>query len=126
MEFFRELKTFIQDSHELKNALTISTLPVYCSSIQTIISDNDDEGEIYCLWGQFNIRRDVIRHGVRFALLNCPHALTWTITYHQQAQEIIIHCTIDKKDEDKDCIESIHHFVTDWETGLSQCFQLAY
>jgi hypothetical protein len=123
MEFFREIKSVILGSDDLKEALSISTLPEYCSSIETIISEENNEGEIYCLWGQFNIKREIIKYGVRFSLLNCPHALAWTITFHQMSQEIIIHCTIDKKQEDKDFIDSIHQFVSDWERGLGKISQ---
>lgn len=122
MEFFREVKTTIQDASKLKQALTISTLPDYCSSIDTVMSDSNDKGEIYCLWGRFDIKRETLKHGVRFALLNCPHALSWTVTHNQKTEKIVIHCTIDKKDEDRDFIESIDQFVTDWQTGLSDAF----
>ena len=120
MEFFREVKSAITGSDDLKQALSISTLPDYCNSIETIISEENNEGEIYCLWGQFNIKRETIKYGVRFSLLNCPHALAWTITYNQVAQEIIIHCTIDKKEEDEDFVDSIHQFVSDWQIGLGE------
>ena len=123
MEFFREVKAVTIDEHDLKKVLTISTLPEYCSSIDTVISEKNNEGEIYCLWGQFNIKREAIKYGVRFSLLNCPHALAWTITYNQKAHEITIHCTIDKKEEDKDFIESIDEFVSDWKSGLSNISQ---
>jgi len=46
--------------------------------------------------------------------------LAWTITYNQVAQEIIIHCTIDKKEEDEDFVDSIHQFVSDWQIGLGE------
>jgi hypothetical protein len=119
MEFFGEIEARHIDTNHLKNILTISTLPEYCSSIDTVIIEQNNDGEIYCLWGQFNIRREAIKHGVRFSLLNCPHALSWTITHHEKSQQIVIHCTIDKKQEDEDFIESIHQFVSDWATGLS-------
>lgn len=123
MEFFGEIEAINIDANYLKEVLKISTLPKYCSSIDTVIFDKNNEGEIYCLWGQFNIKREPIKYGLRFSLLNCPHALSWTITHNQKTQEIIIHCTIDKKEEDKDFIESIHQFVSDWEIGLSDVSQ---
>ena len=119
MEFFSTVKARHIKTDSLKEMLTISTLTTYCSSINTVNIDENNKGEIYCLWGQFNIKRDVIRYGVRFSLLNCPHALAWSITHNQKTQEIIIHCTIDKSEEDNDFIESIHQFVADWKTGLS-------
>jgi len=119
MEFFGEIEASHIDDNYLKELLTVSTLPKYCSSIDSVISINNNEGEIYCLWGQFSVKQEVIKHGIRFSLLNCPHALSWTITHDQSAKKIIIHCTIDKKEEDKDFIDSINQFVSDWEMGLS-------
>ena len=49
MEFFREVKSAITGSDDLKQALSISTLPDYCNSIETIISEKNNESEIYCL-----------------------------------------------------------------------------
>jgi hypothetical protein len=118
MEFFQELKTPKIDLDYLKTSLSISALPDFCCSIDTVMSEQSVEGEIYCVWGQFNIKRDVIRYGIRFSLLNCPHALAWTITYHESEHEIIIHCTTDKKEQDKDFVESIDQFVDDWKDGL--------
>lgn len=120
MEFFRELKIKNLNCENLKEDISISTLPKYCHSIDTVISVENNTGEIYCLWGQFSITREILKYGVRFSLLNCPHALAWTITYNELKEEITIHCTIDKKEEDQDFIESIHQFVTDWETGLTK------
>ena len=118
MEFFQEVKPENIDVVNLKKLLIIGSLPDFCDSIETVISEQNQEGEIYCVWGQFNIRREVIRYGVRFSLLNCPHALAWTITYHEQKGVIVIHCTIDKKEEDEDFVQSIHQFVTDWRHGI--------
>ena len=119
MEFFGKIETTDIDASFLKQALTISALPQYCSSIDTVNLDHNDKGEIYCLWGQFDIKRDCLKHGIRFSLLNCPHALAWTVTHDQNRQEVIIHCTIDKQDEDKDFVESIGQFVSDWKEGLN-------
>jgi len=118
MEFFQEVELANIDINNLKKLLTISSLPHFCDSIDSVLSEQSHEGEIYCVWGQFNIRREVIKYGVRFSLVNCPHALAWTITYNEQKNEIVIHCTIDKKDQDKDFVQSIHQFVTDWEKGI--------
>jgi len=86
--------------------------------IDSIISEDHNVGEIYCLWGQFKISREEILNGVRFALLDCPHALVWTITYHQDRSMLIIHCTIDDREEGEEFIESIQEFVSDWKIGL--------
>ena len=45
------------------------------------------------LWGEFNISYDKINGGVRFALLDCPNALSWTITagFPPEKYKIILH-----------------------------------
>jgi len=118
MEFFEEVERQDIDIEVLKDLLQISSLPIHCRSIDSAISDSHNLGEIYCVWGQFNISREVIRNGVRYALLDCPHALAWTITYHENRNMLVVHCTIDDREEGKELVESIQEFVSDWGFGL--------
>lgn len=122
MEFFEELEKSSVDIEALKNLLRISTLPSLCSSIDSVISEDQNGGEIYCLWGQFDVSRELIKNGVRFALLNCPHALAWTITYHEERAMLVVHCTIDDREVDAEFNESILLFMSDWRFGLSNAF----
>ena len=119
MEFFQEVHSPELDVAELKNLVTMSHLTDLCASISSVTLQKDNEAEIYCIWGAFNIKRDEIRYGVRFSLLNCPHALAWTITFNEVHQNIVIHCTIDKTEQDPDFIDSIHEFVSDWSNGIT-------
>ena len=123
MEFSRELHYAGLDIPTLKGLLTINNLTSLCASISSATPSSDSEGDIYCIWGAFNVRRDEIRNGVRYALTNCPHALAWTVTYDEVRQNLIVHCTIDKMHQDPDFIESIHAFVSDWSNGMSQALQ---
>lgn len=123
MEFFREVRHAGLDVAQLKNLLTIGNLTSLCASISMASSSSESEGEIYCVWGAFNVRRDEIRHGVRYALINCPHALAWTVTYDDAQQHVIVHCTIDKADQDPEFIDSIHAFVSDWSSGMAQALR---
>ncbi len=120
MEFFEEIVNTRLDENNLKQLLTIEQLPELCHSINTIISDNKDNGVIYCIWGEHEINREILKHGIRFSLPRYPNALTWSITSKQQTdgKNIIIHCTIDTKEHDEDFIESIQEFVRDWQTGI--------
>ena len=59
---------------------------------------------------------------VRFALLNYPHALAWTITYHEERAMLVVHCTIDDREVDTEFTESILVFISDWRFGLSNAF----
>ena len=120
MEFFKEVHSPDLKLAHLKNLLAINSLAELCVSINTVTELKENEGDIYCLWGAFKVRREEIRYGVRFSLLDCPHALAWTVTYDAKSQNIVIHCTIDKTETDPDFVESIHEFVADWSNGLAQ------
>ena len=122
MEFFREVRAPDFDAEQLKKLVTINNLTKLCASIDRIISAKGADAEIYCLWGEFDVSRLEIQHGVRFSLLNCPHALAWTLTYHEADQTITIHCTIDSRDEntEPDFAESIDIFLQDWSEGIEK------
>lgn len=120
MEFLQEIEQSDFDVARLQELLSIEKLPVLCNSISTVLSQNGNQGEIYSVWGQFNINREVIIHGVRFTLVNCPHAFAWTVTCHESRNKIVIHCTIDKTEHEQDFIDSIHQFVEEWAVGLSK------
>ena len=120
MEFFAKADNHGVDATTLYERLTIEALPEYTPSIDNVLSMNSESrGEIYSNWGQFDITREKIRNGVRFALLNCPHAFVWTITVHPQQDVLIVHCTIDKEDEEPEFVESIEQFVAEWADSLA-------
>jgi hypothetical protein len=118
MEFFQEICRSDLDVNYLKSILTIRKLPELCDSINTVIKDNGSEGEIYTVWGQFTVKRDPIVNGMRFTLNTCPHAFAWTITWHEERNKVVVHCTIDKTEHDPDFIDSIEQFAKDWAAGL--------
>jgi len=120
VEFFQEIEHADLNIEELRHLLSIKNLPSLCDSINTVFSDNGNEGEIYSVWGQFNINREIIIHGVRFSLVNCPHAFAWTITYHAPRNKVVIHCTTDKTEHEQDFIDSINQFTKDWANGLNK------
>lgn len=118
MEFFGEVYSPDLDLSYLKNLLDINNLPGLCASISTVDPKEENEANIYCIWGAFYMKREELRYGVRFSLVNCPHALAWTITFNEQSENIIIHCTIDKTEADEDFVDSIDEFVMHWSKGL--------
>lgn len=123
MEFFQTIKNTYVHTDELKKLLSINSLPVLCASIDTMSAKDENTGDIYCVWGSFDVRREEIRYGVRFSLLNCPHALAWTITFDEIAKHIVIHCTIDKTEQDEDFVDSIDIFVKEWASGIAGALQ---
>ncbi|PHQ56038.1 MAG: hypothetical protein COC16_04050 [Lutibacter sp.] len=74
------------------------------------------------LWGDFNISYDSIKGGVRFTLLDCPNALTWTITtgFPPERDKIVLHCTINRTQKPTEFVEEILEFLDEWEAGLSE------
>jgi len=72
------------------------------------------------LWGEFTISYDKINGGVRFTLLDCPNALSWTITtgYPPEREKIVMHCTINRIQKSEEFVEEIKEFMDEWETGL--------
>ncbi|MEE9355557.1 MAG: hypothetical protein V3U75_08205 [Methylococcaceae bacterium] len=119
MEFYQEVHSENIAVSSLQELLTVNSLETYCDSITEVSSINGDVGDIYCIWGAFTVQRVELKHGVRFSLLSCPHALAWSITLNTENNMLIIHCTIDKKESDQDFSESIEGFVNDWHNGLS-------
>ena len=108
------------NENSLKQLLTIERLPQLCHSINNVISDEKDSGVIYCVWGEHEVNREAIKHGVRFSMPECPNALAWSVTTKEQAgnYKTVIHCTTDTTEHDEDFIESIREFVSDWKAGI--------
>ena len=107
---------------DLQRRLTISALPYWCSSIEKVLNDAGSSGEIYCVWGAFDIHREELRSGVRFSLPGCPHAFQWTVTtgHRPNLEQSLVHLTISGAKHDQDFIDSIQQFVADWKAGLEK------
>ena len=121
MEFFREIKNTHLSIVDIQTDVTINALSQICASIDKVISCDGETGEIYCLWGLFDIQRQCLKQCIRFSLLNCPHALAWTITYKDD-DRLILHCTIDDQVPEPEFVETIDEFLDDWVLGLHQMF----
>ena len=103
----------------IQRAIHISKLAELCDSIDKVLSHQGDRGDIYCVWGEFKVHREIIRQGVRFSLPGCPNAFQWTITTTIDNPACVrIHGTIDRPQHDPDFIESLQQFVDDWKQGL--------
>ena len=103
----------------IQRAIHVSNLQDLCGSIDKVLSHHDDRGEIYCVWGEFKVHRELIRQGVRFTLPDCPNAVQWTITTATDEPGCVrIHSTIDQPQQDPDFVGSLQQFVDDWKQGL--------
>jgi len=76
------------------------------------------------LWGEFEISYDKIKGGVRFTLIDCPNALSWTITFGfpPEREKIVIHATINRTQKPYEFIEEVSDFLDEWENGLKTIF----
>lgn len=124
MEFFASAHGHLS-ADVLQEQITGPRLAELCDSIDRVLqwSDAQDAAEVYCLWGQFEVRRECIRDGVRFTLPSCPNALAWTITATPDGA--LIHCTINRSEHEPDFIASLEDFVADCAQGLQQLDQAA-
>jgi hypothetical protein len=102
---------------DLKERVTIGDLPHWCASIEKVLSDEKESGEIFCVWGSFRINREELTQGVRFTFPRCSNALQWTVTRGPQSN-LIIHLTINRIEHDPDYVDSIKQFMEDWKAGL--------
>jgi hypothetical protein len=95
MEFFATAR-LVASPDQLRDRITGPRLAEHCAAIDRVLEwrDDLDVGEIDCLWGQFAVRRELIRDGVRFTLPGCPNALAWTVT--AASGGVLVHCTINR------------------------------
>jgi len=115
VEFFAVSSAQLR-AEELQRHVRIDNLPQWCASIEKVLDHEGERGNVYSVWGEFRIRREVIHEGVRFTLPGCINALQWTLT--AGAEGVTIHATINRKQHDPDFIESLEQFVADWQHGL--------
>jgi len=124
MEFFRIIKIKTQEK-TIQDELTIDNLELISNEIFVIGDQNKTEANIGGIWGEFTLTRTLIRGGLRFALLECPNALTWTITTGIQPDPdvIVIHSTINRQQQEDSFIEEIEEFLDDQSFCLQQYFK---
>ncbi len=103
----------------LQRYVTVGNLARLCPSIDRVLADEGERGEIYCAWGQFRITREVLRHGVRFSLPSCESALQWSITAaRQETGCVLVHLVLNRRELEPEFIEVLERFVDDWRLGL--------
>ena len=123
MEFFRNIKIKTQDK-TIQGEFTIQNLELISNEIFVIGDQNKTEASIGGLWGEFTLTRTLIRGGLRFALVECPNALTWTITTGilPDPDVVVIHLTINRQQQSASFIEEIEAFLDDHSTCLHHYF----
>jgi len=118
MEFFRIIDKKVSEEI-IQDQITPSTLENFTESM-FYLKKNGENFNGGTLWGEFTISYDKINGGIRFTLLDCPNALSWTITtgFPPEKEKIVVHCTINRTEKPSEFIEEIEAFLDEWETGL--------
>lgn len=125
MEFF-----YIVDSpsteEKIRTKLSLKNLNQF--SDQMFLLDQPmakDLAQIGSVWGTFNLRRDEIKGGLRFALEECPNALCWTVTtgYPPAPDSMVLHLTINRKEIAQDFQEEIEEFLENHAALLKDGFE---
>ncbi len=121
MEFFRIIRVKTTEKR-IQDKLTIANLESISNELFVIGNQNTTEAEIGSVWGEFTLTRSLIRGGIRLALEECPNALAWTITtgIKPDPEAIVIHLTINRKEQTVDFIQEIEAFLDDQSSCLKQ------
>lgn len=122
MEFFRVIDKQVTEADLQKNIYP-KNMEKYATSMFYLEAKNHDflGGTI---WGEFLMSYSKINGGIRFSLLSCPNALTWTITtgYPPEPNKIMLHCTINRTQISNEFMEEINEFLEEWQAGLTKQF----
>jgi hypothetical protein len=123
MEFFRIIKSKTLDK-SIQDELSIANLEIISNEIFIIGEQSMTEAEIGGVWGEFTLTRSVIKGGIRFALVECPNALTWTITtgIPPDPDLIVIHLTINRQKQSESFVQEIEAFLDDQTACLTEYF----
>ena len=123
MEFFRTINTKTEDNI-IQDQLTLANLELITNDLFVIGNQNETEASIGGLWGEFTLSRAVVKGGVRFALVECPYGLAWTITagLPPEKNAVVIHLTINRQTITEDFSEELNEFLDDQIDCLTQFF----
>ena len=123
MEFFRIVDIAINET-EIQEKIQNHILSDIYSDI-IVLDANLELVKIGCIWGDFTLRRDKIKGGIRYSMLECPNALAWTITsgYPPARDKVVLHLTINRENKKKEFVDEINEFLDGWKMGLTAFFE---
>ena len=124
MEFFRVIHQTCTEA-DIQHQISLEHLENYSTQLFPLQEPKDSSVYIGSLWGEFSLLRTKINGGVRFALLECPNALCWTITTGQAPvpEDVVIHLTINRTKKDQEFIDEIEEFLDDHQKMLNENFK---
>lgn len=123
MEFFRIINVKTTEEH-IQKSLALNRLDDISTEIFNLNVPGEQESNIGGIWGEFTLHRSEIKGGIRFALLECPNALCWTITtgFPPDPESVVIHLTINRQQKNQEFIEEIEAFLDDHCVQLKAFF----
>ena len=119
MEFFKIIDVNTSEK-EIQTKINLSTLDSFLSNMFVLEKTSEYSSHIGSIWGEFTLKYDRIKGGVRFYLVECPNAFTWTITtgYPPERDKVVLHLTINRKRKGQKFIDEINDFIAEWERGI--------
>ena len=114
MEYFRIIP-LITTEDQIQKSLVLDNLDELSTQIFNLDVPSGELTSIGGIWGEFTLSRTAIKGGVRFALLECPNALCWTITtgYAPAPGSLVIHLTINRQEIKPEFMEELEEFLAD-------------
>ena len=120
MEFYRSIPLHIQPD-TLQERITLESMAEWSSEFFALQPVKGDVVQIGGLWGEFTLQRTAVRGGVRFTLIECPNALTWSVTTNHppNKEHVHVHLSINRAEITEEFKEEITDFVDDHVGMLS-------
>lgn len=124
MEFFKVIRTETTEQN-IQELLSLEALETYSNLLFNLEEAKENESFIGGVWGEFTLSRNLVKGGVRFALVDCPNALCWTVTtgYPPAEKSIVIHLTINRQQKEPEFIEELEAFLEDHSQCLYALFK---
>jgi len=123
MEFFKiiDIQTTGED---IQQHITVDRLDEFCSNL-FILREESEQITVGSIWGEFSFFSLKIKGGLRMGLLDCPNAVSWTITtgYPPTEDKVVLHLTINRTEKGAEFISEIQGFMEDWEVGMIKQFK---
>ena len=125
MEFFRIVDSRSTEE-ELIERLSLDKLEQITNEFILLEAKSLNEALIGGIWGEFTLNRQIIKGGLRFSLVECPNALTWTVTtgYPPSRDSIVIHLTINRDRKQQEFLDEIELFLDDHCLCLANMFSV--
>lgn len=116
MEFTRHAHVDMTVS-DIQRHIRVANLPEWCASIVAVQTQDNNQGRMTCLSGDYVVHRELLNSGVRFSIPAAPFAIQWTLTTDGDG-DILVHCTLNTPEAPEAMQQALDCFVDNWQSGL--------